>query len=235
MNKMIGGRVLEQGLVDPIMYADGGCYKKTRYRLEQLTEYVNFRGVSKLCEVCCGTGDLSYLIALNHPFIKMMGVDISEEAVRYAQKNHEVLPNLRYEVSDCNDLGEKGGDFDLVICIKSLHHFSNPKELIEEMLMVTKRGGRIYIDDFTRGIIPAYMAVLELWEQRGVHTDNDLLSQSIKASLSEHEFKELASELGLSSNSNLEFVSYNYHTLDSVYALFSGIEIPEVRWLITKR
>lgn len=231
---MLEVRVLERELADPVFYADKSIsLRKTDYRLRELTKDVDLSEMHELCEVCCGTGDLAYLIALRYPLIQVLGADISLEAIEYAQTTHDPLPNLRYIVRDCCALGENDGKFDLVLSIKSLHHFDNPKEVIQEMLRVAKKRGKIYINDFTREIIPSYLRCLELWEQRGVYTDNTLLSRSIKASLSEDEFRRLISELGLL-KSDLRFFSYNYHTLDSVHALFSGIEIPEVKLLITK-
>lgn len=100
---------------------------------------INFKNIidesSKIIEVGCGTGELSYLINKKYNK-KILGIDVSNEAIKYAQQNYL---NSNLEFKCLNLLTEQVYDFyDLAICSNVLEHFKNPFVLIDKILSISK-------------------------------------------------------------------------------------------------
>lgn len=184
---------------------------------------VDFSTINSILDLACGRGELPYLLAQEYPNINVFGVDISAEIIGYAQRNN-VHTNLRYVVANAYSLPMNGGEYDLVICDESLHHFADPKSVVKEMIRVANNNGLVFIVDFTRDITEGYLKYLEYME-RNDRSNNPLLLASIKASLSQDEYRGLAYDLGLS-NPLFDFF---------IESGPRGIEVPGVRWIIPKK
>ncbi len=100
----------------------------------------------RVADICCGCGDVSLLISreLKPDFVQ--GVDHSAAAVNYAR-------NLQYEFriqnsdflrGDATALMMNDNSFDFVLCRLSLQIFSQPEQILKELIRITKPGGRIY-------------------------------------------------------------------------------------------
>ncbi|MBU3918616.1 methyltransferase domain-containing protein [Patescibacteria group bacterium] len=60
-------------------------------------------------------------------------------------KNHPCINIIRGDIEK-NALKDKS--FDVILCIDTLHHLSNPKLGLEQMYRILKPGGTIFIQDF---------------------------------------------------------------------------------------
>lgn len=87
----------------------------------------------KILDAGCGTG--AALIYLSG-FGDVMGVDISDEALKFAKKRGKVLK------ADVSALPFKDKTFDVVICLDLLYHkWVNVKQAVSEITRVLKPGG----------------------------------------------------------------------------------------------
>ena len=94
---------------------------------------------SHVLDICCGIGYGSFLLAAAGGK-KVLGVDISEEAVGVA-RNQPALPNLSFEIADaCAHL--PGMDsWDLVTCFEGIEHVPSPELLLNRIYKALKPGG----------------------------------------------------------------------------------------------
>jgi alkylated DNA repair protein alkB family protein 8 len=96
----------------------------------------------KILDLGCGNGRLSEII-LNPGYI---GVDVSEETLRIAQKKY---PNRRFKLMDDPlIIPFEDNYFDSVFCLSVLHHVPSKyfrKKYIEEICRVLKTDGKLII------------------------------------------------------------------------------------------
>jgi ubiquinone/menaquinone biosynthesis C-methylase UbiE len=197
---------------------------EARGAFREIRRSAGFRGVRRVLEVACGPGFLSHLIAVEYPLVQVLGTDISEESIRYAQTRNGNRPNLRYAVRDGYELNGAEPSYDLTLCTLSLHHFADPERLVREMVRVTRPGGKCYLEDFTRDVSPRSLDRIESMERSGdVNHGQDTLSASLNASLSRDEYRKLASRLGVEGQELHFFRQYDV-----------GVFLPFVRWVIKK-
>ncbi len=92
-------------------------------------------------DAATGRGDFINTLKQNlKSYTKIIGIDISEKSVDYAQK---VFPENDVEIyrMDLEDLSFEDGHFDTVCTSNSLHHFQNLDKVYSEMMRVLKPGG----------------------------------------------------------------------------------------------
>jgi ubiquinone/menaquinone biosynthesis C-methylase UbiE len=94
-------------------------------------------------DVGCGTGAFAYALA---PHVKaVVGVDESEEYLAAARAS--APGNCTFVAGDAAALPFAYGEFDLVGCLRVLHHVRRPELVVSELARVTRRGGRILVVD----------------------------------------------------------------------------------------
>ena len=98
------------------------------------------RAGNRLLDVSCGAGSL--LAAAGARDIEAIGVDLSDEAVRLAQR---VAPAAQVAVGAGEALAFQTGTFDYVTCLGSLEHFLDMGRGLEEMKRVAKPDARFCI------------------------------------------------------------------------------------------
>ena len=100
----------------------------------------------KVADICCGCGDVPLLITREFKPTSMMGIDHSKAAIAYARNLQEdfSLHNVEFRRGDATALMLDDNQFDFVLCRLSLQIFSQPEEIIKELVRITKPGGRIY-------------------------------------------------------------------------------------------
>jgi 2-polyprenyl-3-methyl-5-hydroxy-6-metoxy-1,4-benzoquinol methylase len=90
----------------------------------------------------CGTGYGAHY--LSHASKEIIGIDISESALRYA-RTHFLKKNLKFEVSDLTGLTFENTTFDVVCCFDVIEHIEDYKKAIQEIYRVLKSDGLFII------------------------------------------------------------------------------------------
>jgi SAM-dependent methyltransferase len=104
-----------------------------RYRLAE--RYVKDRETVDLgCGAGYGTHSLSKFTR------SIVGVDLSSEAVAYANWSYET-PGLRYEVGDVTDVPYEDGSFEAAVSFEVIEHLERPEDLVEEARRLLKDDG----------------------------------------------------------------------------------------------
>jgi len=106
-------------------------------------------GVRSVCDLGCGNGHISgRLAALGY---RVTGVDASESGIRIARRAY---PSVEFmESLIAGSLGERLGDFDLVISSDVIEHLYRPSALLEASRSVLKPRGHALIGTPYHGYI----------------------------------------------------------------------------------
>ncbi len=120
-----------------------------------------FRGDERALDVGCGTGALAYALA---PLVgEVVGVDSSEAYLETAREH--APPNCSFVLGDAESLPFPYGDFDLVGCMRVLHHVRRPELVVAELARVTRPGGRILLVDQLGDVDPIRSLELDRFER----------------------------------------------------------------------
>jgi ubiquinone/menaquinone biosynthesis C-methylase UbiE len=100
----------------------------------------------KVADICCGCGDVPLLICREFQTSFMLGIDHSTAAIEYARnlKREFEIRNAEFQRGDATALMLDDNSFDFVLCRLSLQIFSQPDLILQELIRITRPGGRIY-------------------------------------------------------------------------------------------
>jgi len=90
----------------------------------------------------CGTGYGSSILASGARAV--LGVDISEEAIRFAQGNFK-MANVQFLVGDCSRLSLKSGSVESITCFEVVEHLVDQDAFLNEIQRVLKEDGFLVI------------------------------------------------------------------------------------------
>ena len=111
---------------------------------EHLTRYLFAKELSmsnkSVLDVGCGTGYGTYEMASSIYNIKVMGIDISDEAINYA-KEHYRHKNLDFLKMDCTNLNFEQGTFDMVVSYEVIEHIKQVNDYLSEIKRVLNKEG----------------------------------------------------------------------------------------------
>jgi len=130
-----------------------------RYKLEpeifSFAQFTRFRGKSVL-EVGVGAG--SDFIQWVRAGSIAYGIDLTEEAIEHVKKRLELfdLKAQEIKVADAENIPYPDDTFDLVYSWGVIHHSPNTEKALEEIIRVTKNGGRIKLMIYNRRSIYAF-------------------------------------------------------------------------------
>lgn len=89
-------------------------------------------------DIACGTGEVLFRLATQHPKTSFIGIDLTVAMVEAAREKTKLLPNVEIKEGNAERLSFSDQAFDAVLCSEAFHHFSNPKQALEDMHRVAK-------------------------------------------------------------------------------------------------
>ena len=128
----------------------------TQARLRgRFLRFVPIRPGDAILEVGCGTGVvIRDLAAIAGPRGSVVGVDPSRLILREARKRcRGARGRVTLREADGAALPFKGGRFDAVLAITVILHVADPLRVVAEMARVTRRGGRVGVQDQDFGTV----------------------------------------------------------------------------------
>ncbi len=104
-------------------------------------------------DIGCGTGALSQCILDHHAPRRVVGIDLSEDFVRYARA-HVTDPRADFRTGDARALPVEDGAFDAAVSGLMLNFVPEPSAALAEMRRAVRPGGCIaaYVWDYAGGI-----------------------------------------------------------------------------------
>lgn len=106
----------------------------------------------KVLDIASGEGYGTRMLRNSHRDISTTGVDLSEEAVRYALNKYGPW----YQRGDIRALPESWTDtFDVAVCFETIEHVAETTQALAELRRVVKDTGFLVISSPNRGVYPA--------------------------------------------------------------------------------
>jgi ubiquinone/menaquinone biosynthesis C-methylase UbiE len=106
-----------------------------------------------IVDVGCGPGYLVADIAEALPHLHVIGVDIAEEMIEVAARNLSSLglsEQVEFRRGDAQNLPFEDNAVDFVVSTLSLHHWSDPRQALQEIYRVLKPEGQFLLFDLRR-------------------------------------------------------------------------------------
>ena len=94
-------------------------------------------------DVACGAGYGSALLARHAA--RVVGVDLSEQAVLHARPRYADAPNLEFRAADCAALPFADATFDAVVSFETIEHIAAQKAFLDEARRVLRPGGLLIL------------------------------------------------------------------------------------------
>jgi trans-aconitate 2-methyltransferase len=132
-----------------------------RWGLE-LLDKIALRGNERIIDLGCGDGKISAEIATRVPLGSVLGIDKSEEMIRFAREHfsQERFPNLNFMAKDIRDLDFDRG-FDLAFSNAVLHWVPDHAHALKTIAQGLKRGGRIVAQMGGKGNAEGILHILD--------------------------------------------------------------------------
>lgn len=99
---------------------------------------------TRVLEVGCGTGNITYYLLKKRPDIEILGVDIAPNMIELARKNN---PGASFEVMDGREISRLQLKFDGIVGGFCLPYFSSPEaeKLIVDVANLLNQKGVLYL------------------------------------------------------------------------------------------
>ena len=125
-----------------------GLHKLWKRKLVNLLEPLNGEDWADLC---CGTGDLAFIISERvSPMGSITGIDSAEDILNIAKKKSKLKKNkfIKWEVKDVLDINDYSKNFDGICMSYGLRNLNNVEEGIKKVFYLLKDKGRAGFLDF---------------------------------------------------------------------------------------
>ena len=115
--------------------------------LEQIHAAINPTKTMTLLDLGCGPGIVTAAIAPNVK--EVVAYDLTPEMLDKARKRCQEagLKNVRFELGGAEDLPFEEESFDGVVTRLTIHHFLDPRRVMDEVVRVTRRNGKVVVLD----------------------------------------------------------------------------------------
>ena len=125
-----------------------GLHKLWKRKLVELLKPLNGEDWADLC---CGTGDLAFLISKRvSPRGSITGIDSAKDILNIAKKKSELKKNnfIKWEIKDVLEIHDYTNNFDGICMSYGLRNLSNVEEGIKKVFYLLKNKGRAGFLDF---------------------------------------------------------------------------------------
>lgn len=127
------------------------------------------RRILRLCragqaaDLGCGAGQLAVELARAAPGLHVTGIDLSNLLLAQALPRSAaagLAHRVHFRTGDVEHTPFEDASLDLVVSTLSLHHWSNPVGVLEEVARILKPGGAFVIFDLRRDMIPPFYVLV---------------------------------------------------------------------------
>jgi arsenite methyltransferase len=112
---------------------------------DPMLELMQLRPDERVLDVGSGSGWLCRQIASLVPQGSVMGVDVSDEMVRLAERGAMDNPRISFATGTAENLPTPGDRFTRVVSVESAYYWSDPARGLREILRVLAAGGSAWV------------------------------------------------------------------------------------------
>ena len=128
-----------------------------------ISQAVVLKNHGEAVDLGCGAGQLVMEMAQKAPGLHMTGIDLSEKILADARQSTQQLgleDRVNFHLGNVEDIPFPDQSLDLVISTASLHHWTDPVKVLNDIDRVLKPSGAYYVFDLRRDIaLPFYLLI----------------------------------------------------------------------------
>jgi SAM-dependent methyltransferase len=104
---------------------------------------------ARVLDAACGEGYGSAMLAEAADHV--VGVDVSDDAIRHAKSRYEGQGAVEFQVADCTDLPFGADEFDRIVSFETIEHLSGQADMLAEFRRVLRPEGVLILSSPDRG------------------------------------------------------------------------------------
>jgi ubiquinone/menaquinone biosynthesis C-methylase UbiE len=119
--------------------------------------------IGQAIDLGCGAGQLAVELAQAAPGMRVTGFDLSTELLTEAHRralDAGLADRIDFRNGDVQEVPLGDAKADLVISTLSLHHWSDPLPVLDEIARVLRPGGAFVVFDLRRDMIPPFYLLI---------------------------------------------------------------------------
>jgi 2-polyprenyl-3-methyl-5-hydroxy-6-metoxy-1,4-benzoquinol methylase len=120
-------------------------------RYEFANQYINQN--DKVLDIACGIGYGSFIMAKSNDEVSVTGVDISPQAVEYANKFYKKTNNCFIE-ANCLTVEFEAKSFDTVVSFETIEHLDQDEFFVKRVYDFLKPGGTFICSTQNQDVLP---------------------------------------------------------------------------------
>ena len=148
--------------------AEGFAWVSRTPQMDWMRKYVAAQAVAlqnqgEAADLGCGAGYLALELARRAPGLRVTGVDLSDQLLetgRPAARQAGLGERVDFRLGNVETLPFPDHSLDLVVSTLSLHHWSDPPGVLDEVARVLKPGGAYFIFDLRRDMLPPFYLLI---------------------------------------------------------------------------
>ena len=208
-NRMDHSAVNEQ-FIDDVLQFLSHCNKRLRQGddpgFDELEDHVDV--IASIIDFGTGTAQIPIALCKRCTEVRVMAIDMATSMLDLAIRNVDVA-GFRHQIQlaqiDAKDTGLDDEMFDGLISNSIIHHIPKPAIVIEEMLRITREGGVIFVRDLMRPESETRLnELVSIYAGRESDYSKRLFKESLRASLSIEEVRDIVSNVGYNTDDVVE-------------------------------
>jgi SAM-dependent methyltransferase len=168
----------------------------------------------------CGTGEaLSWLASEVEPSGSVVGIDVA--AAHVAAARTHASPSIQIHHADLFDVSMKPASLDLVWCVNTVNHLTNPVDGVRHLAKLLRSGGRLALGQSS--LLPdMYFA----WDARLERVTNDAVRSYYRDryQLEERDLAGVRAIVGILQRANLQKISVRTIVIERLAAMDAATE-----------